>query len=985
MRSRGLIIFLSVVFAAMSLYYLSFTFLSRSIEEKAVAYATQNGTVNTSRKQAYLDSIWNEKVVGPFTYKQIKEQEVKLGLDLKGGMHVAMEVSAADVLRNLAGNNPDPAFQQALGDANKAQMTQQGNFVDLFYSAFQKRAPGVKLATIFANSNNQSTINFNSSDQDVVKYVKDELEKTIDLSFEVLRRRIDAFGVVQPNIQRLQGTNRIQIELPGIDDPKRVRKLLQGVAKLEFHQVWEMQDFYPYFLQLNDYLVKQENAKKDLQKSDSVLAKLGAATNNGKKEPVMDTTGGSLADQLSKGKNNAKAGDSTSATNPNESSTLSKLFTLTQSGLLVNVKDTVKVNSLLSRPDVRSIFPSNLAFMYDSKPAEPDATGKQMIMLNAIKKGRNQAALLSGEVISSARNDLDPLTGKPEVSMKMTAQGSQAWARITSQNVGKRIAIALDNVVYSAPVVNGPIPNGNSQISGSFTIEEAKDLANVLVAGKMPVPTRIVEEAVVGPTLGQEAINQGLISIFAGLALIVVFMIGYYNNSGWVANIAVLLNMLVILGVLVPLGNVLTLPGIAGIVLTIGMAVDANVLINERVKDELRAGKPILAATEEGYRAASVSILDANVTTALAGFVLLLFGVGPIKGFAVTLVIGIFTSLFTSVLVTRLIIDSRLRKGKSFSFFTSFSKNLFKNVNYDFVSKRKIAYVVSAVFIGAGIVSMIVRGFDYGVDFKGGWTYVVKFDKSVSGAEVQNALTGPLTTTPEVKAYGGANKVQITTTYLIDDPSDNTADRVDQALKAGLSKLNTKYNVESSAKVGPTVANDIKASALYSVAIAMAAIFLYIWLRFRKWQYAMGATIAVVHDTFVILTVYTLFKDFMPFSLDIDQNFIAAVLTIIGFSVNDTVVVFDRVRESFTHNPTESPKDVVNKALNETFSRTVITSTTVFLVVLILLLFGGDTIRGLSFALLIGVITGAYSTIYIALPFVVDAYSSNKEKELVTK
>ncbi len=985
MRNRGLIIFLTVVFAAMSLYYLSFTFLSRNIEKKAVTYATQNGTLNTSRKQAYLDSIWNEKVFGPFTYKQIKEQEVKLGLDLKGGMRVTMEVSAADVLRILAGNNPDPAFQQALSDAQKAQITQQGSFVDLFYSAFQKRAPGTKLATLFANSSNQSSITFNSSDQDVLQYVDGELERTIDLSFEVLRRRIDAFGVVQPNIQRLQGTNRIQIELPGVDDPKRVRKLLQGIAKLEFHQVWEMQEFYPYFIQLNDYLVKQENVKKDNLKADTILAKLGVATKNGTQEPQMNPDTNSLAAQLAKGKGKSKAGDTTQAAKANESNTLTKLFTISPNGLMVNVKDTVKVNELLKRPDVRSIFPSNMAFMYDSKPGEPDATGKQLIVLNTIKKGRNQGALLSGEVISSARNDLDPITGKPEVSMKMNPQGSRDWARITGQNVGKRIAIALDNAVYSAPVVNGQIPNGNSQISGSFTIDEAKDLANVLVAGKMPVPTRIVEEAVVGPTLGQEAINKGLISIFAGFLLIIVFMVGYYNNSGWIANLAVILNVLVIVGILVPLGTVLTLPGIAGIVLTIGMAVDANVLINERVKDELREGKPLLAATTEGYRAASVSILDANITTALAGIVLWFFGVGPIKGFAVTLVIGIFTSLFTSVLVTRLLIDNRLRKGKSFSFFTAFSKNLFKNVNYDFVSKRKIAYVISTVFIGAGIVSMLVRGFDYGVDFKGGWTYVVQFDKSVKSTDIQNALAGSLQSAPEVKAYGGSNKMQVTTTYLIDDASENVADKVEQAMQTGLNKLNTPFKIESSAKVGPTIANDIKRSAIYAIIIAMAAIFVYIWMRFRKPQYAMGATIAVVHDTLVILTVYTLFKDFMPFSLDIDQNFIAAVLTIVGFSVNDTVVVFDRVRESFKHNPNDSPAAVVNKALNDTFSRTVITSTTVFLVVLILLLFGGETIRGLSFALLIGVITGTYSTIYIALPFVVDAYSRNKEKELVAK
>ena len=984
MRNRGLVIFIAVVFAAMSLYYLSFTFVSRSIEKKANAHAVQGGKLNISRKQAYLDSIWNEKVFGPFTYKQIKDQEVKLGLDLKGGMHVTMEVSAADVLRSLSGGNPDPAFLQALTDAQKAQATQQGSFTNLFYRAFQKRAPGAKLATIFANSTNQSAINFDSPDADVLKYVNGELEKTIDLSLEVLRRRIDAFGVVQPSIQRLQGTNRIQIELPGVDDPKRVRKLLQGIAKLEFHEVWEMQEFYPYFLQLNDYLVRQESLKKKDTKKDSLLAQLASPG----KTAATDTAkagAGSLADQLAKGKT---GGDSAQkAANPNESSVLTRLFTPSPSGLMVNVRDTVKVNELLSRPDVRRVFPANLVFMYDHKPGEADAaTGKQMISLNAIRKGRNQASLLSGEVISNARPDLDPITGKPEVSMRMNPEGAKKWKKITGQNINKRIAIVLDNVVYSAPVVQGEIPGGNSQISGNFDMDEAKDLSNVLVAGKMPVPTRIVEEEVVGPTLGQEAINNGLLSIVAGLSIIILFMIGYYSSSGWIANLAVLLNILMIMGILVALNSVLTLPGIAGIVLTIGMAVDANVLINERVKDELRTGKSVLAATSEGYRAASSSIWDANITTLLAGFVLAFFGVGVVRGFAVTLIIGIATSLFTSIYVTRLIIDSRLRQGKSFSFFTNFSKDLFKNVNYDFVSKRKIAYICSSIFIGAGIVSMIVRGFDYGVDFKGGWTYVVRFDQPVNTTQVGSALATPLQATPEVKAYGGSNTLQITTTYLIDDLSETAGDRVEQSLQKGLASLNTKYRIESSAKVGPTIANDIKRSAIYAVVIAMAAIFGYILLRFSKWQYATGAIIAVVHDTLVILSVYSLFKDIMPFSLDVDQNFIAAVLTIIGFSVNDTVVVFDRVRTSFKENIlNQSPATVVNKALNDTFSRTVITSTTVFLVVLILFLFGGDTIRGLSFALLVGVVTGSYSTIYIALPFVVDAYKRPKEAELVSK
>ncbi len=972
MRNKGLIIFLTVVFAVMSIYYLSFTFISRNIEKKAVEYATQSGTLSTSRKQAYLDSIWNEKVFGPFTYKQIKEQEVKLGLDLKGGMHVTMEVSAAEVLRFLGSNNSDPAFQQALVEAQQIQNTKGGNYVNLFVDAFRKRAPDTKLATIFANSGNQNEINFNSTDNQVESYVNTQLEKTIDLSFEVLRRRIDAFGVVQPNIQRLQGTNRIQIELPGVEDPKRVRKLLQGVAKLEFYEVWELRDVYPYFLQFSDYLAKQESAKKVNQKEDSVLANLDQVQKS--KNYQADTS--ALAKQLEKG----KAGDSTQAP-----SAQSQLFTISQMGLMVNVKDTVKVNEILSRQEVKNIFPANMTFMYDHKPNDPDEKGNIMVVLNAVKKGRNQAPLLSGEVISAARADFDPINGKPEVTMRMNSQGAAQWKKVTGQNVGKRIGIVLDNIVYSAPVVQGEIPGGNSQISGSFEIEEAKDLANVLVAGKMPVPTRIVEEEVVGPTLGQEAINKGLVSIVGGFLLIILFMIGYYSSSGWIANLAVLLNVLIILGVLVPFGAVLTLPGIAGIVLTIGMAVDANVLINERVKDELRLGKSLLVATEEGYRSASGSILDANITTLLAGFVLLFFGVGPIKGFAFTLIIGIFSSLFTSVLVTRLLIDNRLKQGKSFSFFTSFSKNLFKNVNFDFVSKRKIAYIGSTVFIVLGIASMFVRGFDYGVDFKGGWTYVVTFEKPTEAGQIRTALTAPLTNMPEVKAYGGTNTYQITTTYLIEDPSETVGEKVEQALDKGLNTLNNKYEIKSSAKVGPTIASDIKQSAVYAVIIAMAAIFLYIWIRFRKWQYALGATIAVVHDTLVILTVYTLFKDILPFSLDIDQNFIAAVLTIIGFSVNDTVVIFDRVRETFKLHPDEDSAQIVNKALNDTFSRTVITSTTVFLVVLVLLIFGGETIRGLSFALLVGVLTGTYSTIYIALPFVVDAYKRRKENELVAK
>ncbi len=984
MRNRNFLLFLTGLFTLICLYYLSFTFISRNIENKATRFATKNGKVDPSKRQAYLDSVWTEKVFLGFTYQDIKEQEVKLGLDLQGGMHVTMEVSAPDVLRVLSGNNPDPDFQKALADAQKALGTQQGSYSEIFYDAFKKRAPNKSLAGIFANKTNQNRITLQSSDQDVLQFIEAELDRTIDQSFEVLRNRIDRFGVTQPNIQQLQGTNRIQIELPGIDNPSRVRKLLQGAAKLEFYEVWEGNEFIPYYIALNDYLLKQEKAGKPgaTVATDSLSAKadpLSADTANNAQSDPLAADDNLNADTARRTANNQAKKDT--AANASQSSVLANLFVPAGNDLGTRVKDTSKVNALLNRPDVKALFPADMAFAWSAKPLE----GTDVVALYPIKKNRQQGAPLTGEAIIGARNDFDQF-GKPEVTMQMNAKGAKAWKRLTGQNVNRRIAIVLDNVVYSAPVVQGEIAGGNSSITGNFTIEESKDLATVLQAGKIPVPTRIVDEIFVGPTLGQESINKGLLSIGVGFLVIIGFMIAYYSNSGMVANIAVLLNVLLILGLLVPFDAVLTLPGIAGIVLTIGMAVDANVLINERVKDELRAGQSLLNATVNGYRLASTSIWDANITTFLAGAVLFFFGSGPIKGFATTLMIGIATSLFTSVYVTRLIAELRLRQGKAFKYTTAFSKNLFKNTNFDFVSKRKIAYIASTLFILVGLISMITRGFDYGVDFLGGWTYQVQFNESVSSSDIRQALAGPLQGAPEVKTYGGASKLQITTDYLIDDQSENAAERVDQALRKGLDTIKPNgYEIVSSAKVGPTVAKDIRRSAIWAVGIAMSFIFAYILIRFKKWQYSLGATVAVIHDVLVILTVYTLGKDLLPFTVEIDQNFIAAILTIVGFSVNDTVVVFDRVREFFKESAlTDDPGKVVNKALNDTFSRTIITSSTVFLVVLILLLFGGENIRGLSFALLVGVITGTYSTIYIAVPFVVDAYRNRKKEQLAT-
>jgi len=997
MRNKTLLIILTCIVSALCLYYLSFTWISRSIEKDAEEFATKDGVVNQSKKAAYLDSLWVNPAFNllgkELTYKEVKENEVKLGLDLMGGMHVTMEVDASDILRVLSGNNQNKAFQEALIEGRELQKTNQAPFLDLFYRAFTAKNPGTKLNTVFSNKNNASRIDYSSDDKKVLAYLNDEVQSTIDRSFEILRTRIDKFGVTQPNIQQLKGTNRIQIELPGISDAVRARKILQSVAKLEFFEVWEGNEFGTYITALNDLMVKEEDAKKGLKSESSADLLKAAAVNDATKTDSTtvasnadssdpDTGAAALAKKLEGKGDTGKAKTDTSSAK--QSAVLTSLFKPVYGGLGVSIKDTAKVNRLLSREDVRAIFPTNMKYMWGVKAETAGQTSTKeqdaVLPLYFVKKGRDNQAPLEGSVVTDARQDFDD-RGQPEVTMAMNSEGARIWKRLTAANIGRRIAIALDNYVYSAPNVRGEIPGGNSSISGSFTIDEAKDLANILKAGKLPVPTRIVEEEVVGPTLGKESINQGLMSIIAGFLTIIIFMIAYYNNSGVVAVIAVLLNVFLVVGILVPVQAVLTLPGIAGIVLTVGMAVDANVLINERIRDEIRLGVPLTEAVSKGYTAASTSIWDANLTTVLAGFVLFYFGSGPVQGFATTLIIGIFTSLFTSVYITRIIIESRLKKGGTFAFSTGFSKDLFKNVNFDFVSKRKTAYIFSSVVIGAGMIFIAITGLNYGVDFKGGWKYVVKFDQSVSTEDIRSALNGPLKGFPEVKSFGSSEKVQITTSYLIDDLADETPAFVLSKVEEGLKAYTKggKYEIMSTAKVGPTVANDIKVNSSIAVVLALILIFAFIVLRFQKIGYAMGATLALFHDGLMVLVFYSLARYVLPFSLEIDQNFIAAILTIVGYSVNDTVVIFDRVREFFKDSALEAdPKAVINKALNDTFSRTVVTASTVLFVVLILLFFGGETIRGLSFALLIGVISGTYSTIYIALPFVIDAPGSKR-------
>lgn len=983
MRNKPLLIFLTCLVSALCLYYLSFTFISRNIEKEAEEFATENGKINQRKKAAYLDSLWVNPAFNllgkDLTFKEVKENEVKLGLDLMGGMHVTMEVDAGDILRVLSGNNPNKAFVDALEEARQMQKSSQAPYLDLFYQAFQAKSPGVKLNSVFSNKSNSSRIDYSSDDKKVLVYLNDEIQSTIDRSFEILRTRIDKFGVTQPNIQQLKGTNRIQIELPGISDAARARKILQSVAKLEFFEVWEAQEFSPYIQALNDFLVNEEDAKKGIKPKPtedvfkSADSTATAATTND--SASSDTSAAALAKKL-EGKGDTAAAKKDSSNK--QSSVLASLFKPVYGGLGVARKDTAKVNRLLAREEIKSLFPNTMKYLWgvkaentgDKKVKEEEA----VIPLYFVKKGRDNQAPLEGSVITDARQDFDE-RGQPEVTMAMNSEGARIWKRLTAANIGRRIAIALDNYVYSAPNVRGEIPSGNSSISGSFTIDEAKDLANILKAGKLPVPTRIVEEEVVGPTLGQDSINKGLISILAGFLTIIIFMIAYYNNSGVVADIAVLLNVFLVVGILVPFGAVLTLPGIAGLVLTVGMAVDANVLINERIRDELRAGVPLNEAVKNGYEAASTSIWDANITTVLAGFVLFYFGSGPVQGFASTLIIGIFTSLFTSVYFSRILIEWRLSKGGSFSFSTALSKDLFRNVNFDFVGKRKVAYLASSLVIVGGLVFIMLNGLNYGVDFKGGWKYVIEFDQPVKTDDVRAALNTPLGGYPEVKSFGSAEKVQVTTSYMIDDLSDDAASRVLAKVEEGLKTIpGTKYEILSTAKVGPTVANDIKVNSSIAVVLALALIFAFIVVRFRKLGYAMGATLAILHDVLVVLVFYSVFRYILPFSLEIDQNFVAAILTIVGYSVNDTVVIFDRVREFFKDSALEAdPASVINKALNDTFSRTVVTASTVLFVVLILLFFGGETIRGLSFALLIGVISGTYSTIYIAIPFVIDA------------
>ncbi|UYZ63032.1 protein translocase subunit SecDF [Hymenobacter weizhouensis] len=974
MRNKGLIITLTLLVSALCIYFLSLTLISRGVQKDAVTYASRTGRLDEKKRQHYLDSVWRAPVFGPLTYKDVRTSELGLGLDLKGGMHVTLEVSPVEIVRAMSGNSKDPAFTRALARAQELQKTNPSTpFTTLFAQSFREVAPTDKLARIFANTTNKSRgIDINSTNEKVIGEINQEVEEAIDRSFNILRTRVDKFGTSQPNIQRVKGTGRIQIELPGVDNPDRVRKLLQGQAKLEFWEVWRADEFSPYLAQLDQVLSAKQQASAAVKSATTDTTATAAAATAG------DST--SLASQLAK-KKPATAAKADSAAP--QKSVLAGLFTMPGT-LGTNIRDTARVNAVLRSPDVRAVLPSNLTFMWGVKPDVIE--GQEYLQLYAIRKSRDGEAPIGGEVISDARGDIDPTNGRAEVSMQMNPTGARKWQRLTAANIGRQVAIVLDDYVYSAPVVQAEIAGGNSSISGNFQIEEAQDLASVLKAGKLPAPTRIVEEAVVGPSLGQEAINQGLYSTLGGLAVIMLFMALYYGRAGVVADAALLFNLFLIMGVLAQFSFALTLPGIAGLLLVIAASVDANVLIFERIREELNHGLQLKDAIAKGYSRAFSAIFDSNVTTLIIALILGFFGTGPVQNFAITLGIGVFTSFLSAVYVSRLIIEW-LVKGKetsSLSFSTALSRNLFKGLNFDIVGKRKLAYAFSTVIIVVGFGLMYLQGGpNLGVDFRGGRAYIVDFNKPMVASDVRDLLhnqyfAGAGT---EAKTFGSPNRLRITTGYLADDESVEADKKVETALLTGLKAKYSAENpvVQSTSKVGATIADDIKKTSVLSLGLTLLAIFVYVLFRFEKWQYSMAAVVSLFHDALILIASFPIARA-LGLNYEMDQVFVAAVLTTIGFSMNDTIVIYDRIREYLRENKHLTFAQVVNPALNSTFSRTMITFTTVFLVMLVLYIFGGETLRSFSFAMLIGIIFGTYSSLFIAAPLILDTYG-RKEKE----
>ncbi|MFD2530535.1 protein translocase subunit SecDF [Polaribacter marinaquae] len=997
MQNKGLIKVFAILFGIVSLYQLSFTFLANKVEDDAKVYAEEKVTDNDARLKAttekkYLDSVANKNIVdlgiAEYTYNDVRDKEMNLGLDLKGGINAILQVSVKEVLKNLSNDSKNEAFNKALEIADEKQKSSNSNYLDLFFEEFELLAGDTKLSdpSIFGTKALSDKISFNENNISVRETLQKEINSSIGTAFEVLRSRIDKFGVSSPNIQRIGNSGRIQIELPGAKDIERVTSLITSKAELQFWEVYTNAEVLQYLSIANSKSI-------ELLKDTSVTEKVKDTT---KKDDIDDLLGESI--------------DSTQVNQKMLFSYLSPMQAQISSTIgYSKVIDTAKVNDLLKRKEIRDLLPNELRYVkflwdYKSFSTERNATSDdefeadEIVALYAIKSNRNDVAPLEGDVILDASQVYSQLN-KPEVSMTMNSGATKAWAKLTTDlaaQPNKFIAVVLDDNVYTAPTVNNAITGGSTSISGgSMTVAEAEDIATVLKAGKLPAAARIIQAEVVGPSLGQESINASINSFGLAILLVLIWMVLYYGKAGLYADIALAVNILFIFGILASFNAVLTLPGIAGIILTIGMSVDANVIIFERIKESLSKKKGLKQSVEEGFsvKGALSAIIDANITTLLTGIILYVFGTGPIKGFALTLMIGIATSLFTAVFITRLLIDGAVNKNSKLTFNTSFSKGWFQNINVEFLKKRKIAYVISGAIIIGGLISIFSIGLKQGVDFKGGRSYVVRFDQDMNATEVAETLKGAFGTAPEVKTYGTPNQLKITTVYKIEDEGQEVDEEVQSTLFTGLQSYlgETSYEnfkpgfekesagVMSYIKVEPTIADDIKTSALYAVFGSLLVVFLYILLRFRKVSFSIGAVIAVFHDVLIVLGVFSITYSFMPFDMEIGQSFIAAILTVVGYSLNDTVVIFDRIREFAGIHSNWKYSEVVDKALSSTLGRTINTSLTTLLVMLAIFLFGGDSIKGFMFALIVGVAVGTYSSLFVATPIMFD--TSKKEEK----
>ncbi|MBQ6301095.1 MAG: protein translocase subunit SecDF [Bacteroidales bacterium] len=1013
MQSKGWIRLVAILLAIASLWQLSFTAVTAIQEKKAEKFAEKAAvaaqeaaafaqipvenqayyldSIRKEQNRVYIDSISNKKVYLWNTYKDCKTQEINLGLDLKGGMNVMLQVQLQDLVKALSGDNMNPEFQKALALAKERSVNSRDDYITLFANAWKEVSNGQRLAQIFGTYEMKDKVKPESTDAEVINVIREEAESAVANSFNVLRNRIDRFGVTQPSIQKLGNSGRILVELPGVKEPERVRKLLQGTASLEFWETFTNQEVSGYLAEANAKLAQI------LIEDPADTAAAPVAEPAAEPAPATEGTDSLLNAEIAQNRTNSEELEAYKKQNP-----LFALLTPAQyngSACIgyASAIDTAKINKYLAMPQVAEIFPSEFRPMWTVKPSEA-IDSDNIFELVAIKStSRDGRAKLDGGVVTDARVVYDHgSNGEPSVSMSMNAEGANVWARMTGDNVGRQIAIVLDGMVYSYPNVNSPITGGQSSITGHFTPEEATDLVNVLKSGKLPAPATIIQEQVVGPSLGAKSIRAGMISFLIAFLLVLLYMIFFYQGAGLAADCALLCNVLLLFGVLVSFGAVLTLPGIAGLVLTMGMAVDANVIIYERIKEELAAGKGLSKAVADGYKNAYSAIIDGQVTTLLTGIVLFIFGSGPVQGFATTLIIGIITSVLTSIFITRLIFDDRIKKGKNITFENKLTKNFLKNTHFDFIGARKWSYIISGILILISLVSIFTKGFSYGVDFTGGRTYVVRFDKPVTAEQIREAAIAEFDGAVEVKQFGGESQMKITTQYKNDEESSDVDAEVEGKLYKALlpyfedqnltldefkSSLGNANGIISSDKVGPTIANDIKRDAVIAVIIALLVIFAYIAFRFKGWTWGLGGVVSLAHTAIIVIGFFSLFSGILPFNLDVDQTFIAAILTIIGYAINDNVVIFDRIREYRQNHPNTDIKTNTNLALNATLTRTVNTSVSTLVTMLAIAIFGGESIRGLAVALILGILIGTYASIFIGTPVMYDATVSAQKRQ----